>query len=138
MFDRCLYFSVNSLARLLNKKWALAFEPYDLSPAHGYLLRAVLAQPGITQKELTIELRLEKSTITRFVDALQKKDLVERKAGGKDSRLQNIYPTNKAIKIHSALDDVGDSLYQDMQTTLGEQELLALVKQLRESAKKLE
>ena len=73
MFDRCLYFNVNTLARLVNKKWTQAFVQYDLSPAHGYMLRAVLAQPGISQKQLANELKLAKSTITRFVDALQKK-----------------------------------------------------------------
>ena len=138
MFDRCLYFNVNSLARLLNKKWALAFEQFDLSPSHGYMLRVVLAEPGITQKQLAIELILEKSTITRFVDSLQKKGLVTRKAGDFDSREQNIHPTKNAQEIHSSLDEVGDDLYQEMISTIGKTKLVTLVSQLRESAKKLE
>jgi hypothetical protein len=40
MFDRCLYFNVNALARVVNKKWAEGFEQFDLSPAHGYMLRS--------------------------------------------------------------------------------------------------
>lgn len=137
MFDRCLYFNVNALTRLVNKKWADAFESFDLSPAHGYMLRVVLSKPGITQKEIAIELRLEKSTITRFVDALQKKKLVSRKTGGVDGREQNIYPTAKAKKIHVSLDEMGENLYQTMVSTIGKKQLTTLVRQLRESARKM-
>jgi len=138
MFDRCLYFNVNALARLVNKKWEQAFAVFDLSPAHGYMLRAVLSRPGMTPKELAAELRLEKSTITRFVDALQKKGLVVRKkSAGIDGREQNIYPTAKAKKIHVALEDLGESLYQTMVSGIGKKQLTTLVGQVRESAKKI-
>jgi len=137
MFDRCLYFNINALTRLVNKKWEDAFDAFDLSPAHGYMLRVVLSKPGITQKELAAELRLEKSTITRFVDALQKKDLVSRKAGGVDGREQNIHPTKKAKKIHASLEELGESLYQAMVSTIGKEQMTTLVSKLRESALKM-
>jgi len=137
MFDRCLYFNINALTRLVNKKWVEAFEAFDLSPAHGYMLRVVLSKPGITQKELSAELRLEKSTITRFVDALQKKDLVSRKTGGLDGREQNIHPTRKAKKIQAPLEELGDRLYQTMVSTIGKEKLTTLVSQLQESARKM-
>ncbi len=138
MFDRCLYFNINALARLVNKKWAQAFDAFDLSPAHGYMLRVVLSRPGITPKELTTELRLEKSTISRFIDSMQKKGLVTRKKStGIDGREQNIYPTGKANKIHAALEDLGESLYQTMVSSVGKKQLTMLVGQLRESAKKI-
>ncbi len=137
MFDRCLYFNINALTRLVNKKWTEAFMKFDLSPAHGYMLRVVLSKPGITQKELTSELRLEKSTITRFVDALQKKGLVTREAGGADGREQNFHPTAKAKKLHSALEELGETLYQSMVTSMGKENLTSLVSQLREGANKI-
>ncbi len=138
MFDRCLYFNVNALARLVNKKWAEAFDTFDLSPAHGYMLRVVLSRPGITPKELATELRLEKSTISRFIDSMQKKGLVTRKKPVNiDGREQNIYPTEKANKIHTSLENLGESLYQTMVSGIGKKQLETLVSQLRESTKKL-
>jgi DNA-binding MarR family transcriptional regulator len=138
MFDRCLYFNVNALARVVNKKWAEGFEQFDLSPAHGYMLRAVLANPGVNQKELATSLKLEKSTITRFVDALQKKKLVIRKkSDGTDGREQNIYPTSKATKIYEDLEDLGNDLYKSMVSSFGKEKLTALVAQLREGAKNI-
>ncbi|MFC1536458.1 MarR family winged helix-turn-helix transcriptional regulator [Pseudomonadota bacterium] len=138
MFDRCLYFNINTLTRLVNKKWDEAFNEFDLSPAHGYLLRVVLAEPGISQKNLATELRLEKSTITRFVDALVVKGLVTRsKNATTDGRTQNIYPTPDATKIHDSLEALGAKLYQTMVSTIGKQKLELLVQQLRESTKKI-
>lgn len=139
MFDRCLYFNVNALARVVNKKWAQAFAHYDLSPSHGYMLRAVLAQPGISQKQLANELRLEKSTITRFVDALQKKGLVVRKKNSaEDARELSIYATERAKAIHLELEGLGEELYETMIANIGEENLKLLVSKLRESTKKIE
>lgn len=139
MFDRCLYFNVNALARVVNKKWAKEFEQYNLSPAHGYMLRVVLSNPGISQKQLADELRLEKSTITRFVDSLQKKRFVVRKRGNtEDARELSIYPTEQAKKIHAKLEDLGDTLYQTMVSQVGTENLELLVGGLRKAAKKIE
>ncbi len=138
MFDRCLYFNVNALARVVNKKWAKAFEQYNLSPAHGYMLRTVLSNPGILQWQLAYELRLEKSTITRFVDALQKKGfIVRKKVTSGDAREQSIFATGKGKKIQKKLEDLGENLYQTMVSEIGEENLKLLVGQLRESTKKI-
>lgn len=111
MFDRCLYFNVNALARVVNKKWAEAFEQCNLSPAYGYMLRVVLSNPGISQKQPAEELRLEKSTITRFIDALQKKGFVVRRTGStEDARESSIYATEQATAIHAEWEESGDSL----------------------------
>ncbi|MCF6299983.1 MAG: MarR family transcriptional regulator [Proteobacteria bacterium] len=137
MFERCLYFNVNALARIVNKQWNKAFAEFDLSPSHGYLLRVVLAEPSITQKNLAKELKLEKSTITRFVDTLQRKELIIRKKISNDGREHHIYPTNKALKIQSVLESKGNELYQKMVSTIGQEQLTSLVGQLRQNAKKL-
>ena len=139
MFDRCLYFNVNALARVVNKIWSEAFAEFELSPAHAYMLRLVLAQPGIAQKDLAAELRLEKSTVTRFVDGLQDKGLVQRKKGAAaDSRAQHVHPTAKARKLREALEATGDGLYQTMVAAIGKDRLARLVGELRETAKKLD
>jgi len=139
MFDRCLFFNVNALSRVVNKQWAKAFEQYDLSPAHGYMLRAVLSNPGISQKQLAEELRLEKSTITRFVDVLQKKGFVVRKkSNNDDARELSIYATEQAKAIHIELEELGNSLYQTMVSKIGAENLKLLVGELRKSTKKIE
>ena len=132
MFERCLYFNVNALARAVNRKWEAAFAEFELSPAHAYLLRLCLSSPGLTPKQLAQELKLEKSTITRFINALVNKDLLQRKnSDSGDAREQAIFATKKSEKIAAELERQGEKLYQEMLKTVGKQELTSLVKNLR-------
>jgi DNA-binding MarR family transcriptional regulator len=138
MFERCLYFNVNALARAANRIWDDAFKELGLSPAHAYLLRLVLASPGICHKAIASELRLEKSTITRFVDVLQEKGLVTRsRHGAEDNREQRVFPSEKAKDMQDALEATGAVLYESIRSRLGDAETKALVAQLREAARLL-
>ena len=79
MFERCLYFNINALTRAVNRIWGQAFDEFGLSPSHAYMLRLVLSNPGLSPKQISSELKLDKSTITRFLDAMEKKGFVQRK-----------------------------------------------------------
>ncbi len=134
MFERCLYFNANTLSRTVNRIWIKSFEPFDLSPAHAYLLRLVLANPGVSQKEAGELLTLEKSTITRFVTALTKKGYIYReKSSLADMRQQTLFPTKKAKKIEERLNDAGNNLYNQMLKNIGKEKLTELVKNMRET-----
>jgi len=134
MFERCLYFNINALTRAVNRIWDEAFAEFDLSPSHAYLLRLTLSDPGLTPKQIGLELKLEKSTITRFLDALEKKGFIKRKQSlSDDAREQGIYPTKKSEKIALRLEEKGDALYQKMIKSIGKSELTSLVSQLRKT-----
>lgn len=138
MFERCLYFNINALTRAVNRIWDDAFAEFDLSPAHAYLLRLVLSSPGLTPKQISLELKLEKSTVSRFLDALEKKGFINRKKGiSNDAREQGIYPTRKAEKIAVKLEEKGSALYQKMVTSLGKTRLSSLVSELRDTETKM-
>ncbi len=136
MFDRCLYFNINHLAWVVNRKWDQSFKKFGLSSSHAYLLRVVLARPGITQKEIGEILMLDKSTITRFINALDNKGLITRNSST-DAREQRIMPTEKALFIHNALEQTGLALYTEMQQKIGKDDLQQLVSLAQSSSKKL-
>ncbi len=135
MFERCLYFNVNALARKVNAIWDQAFAEFELSPAHAYLLRLVLESPGITQTRIAEELRLEKSTVTRFIDALEHRRLLKRSRSGRETMVN---PTAQARKIQSRLNQTGEQLYQRMLANVGKTELAELVTGLRKTGRQLE
>lgn len=136
MFERCLYFNVNALARKINRIWEEAYRDLGLSPSHAYTLRVILASPGISHKELATALQLEKSTISRFVDGLQKKGLVQRmRIGGNDRREMSLLPTVAAEQLHDKLEATGERLYQQMLGSPGALSLPELVRDLRKAAK---
>lgn len=131
MFEECLYFNSNALARTVSRIWAEAYKPFDLSPPHAFLLRVVLAKPGLMPRELAKELSLSRSTVTRFLDSLEKRSLLVRKTTAQDGREVQIYPTEAAITIHQELDQTGENLSKLMGEIIGKDDINQTVINLR-------
>lgn len=137
MFEKCIYFNTNALARQINKIWDEAFKPFGLSPAHAYVLRVALDQPGISMKQLAEELELAPSTVTRFVDSLINKGFLTRVADDNDKRGTKVFPSQKAKKIHSKLEKTGQALYANMNEIIGEKTFSKLVTEMRETRRQI-
>lgn len=131
MFERDLFFNINALARAVNRVWEEAFKEVDLSPAHGYLLRVVLKQPGITQKKIAQELDLAPSTVTRFIDALCERRFIKRQPGEVDARETVIFPTAAGNKLNQKLENISNQAFQNMRKQLGAGDYDKLVKDIR-------
>jgi DNA-binding MarR family transcriptional regulator len=138
MFDRCLYFNTNHLSRVVNKIWKDAYDELDLAPAHAYLLRLILKKPGLVQKEVSLELHLEKSTITRSIDKMVADGYLIRKASSENNQKEQcIFALPKAKKIEKRLNEIGDELYANLQTKISKDDLTTLVALERLTSKKL-
>ena len=122
MFDHCLYFNTTALARRLEREWVEAFASFELSPPQAFMLRVVLAKPGLLQRELAAELAIARPTATRALDHLQAKGLVERSGRDGDARETSIHPTSKAIALHMALNAASASVTNKLKTMLGSAE----------------
>jgi DNA-binding MarR family transcriptional regulator len=103
-----------------------------------FLLRLVLANPGMFPRELAEELNLTRSTITRFLDSLEKQNLLVRQTIGSDGREVQIFPTQKAEKIQTQLNDTGKELTKLMKDILGKEELSEIVLTLRQIKKSID
>ena len=133
MFERCLYFNLNTLTREVNRLWDDAFSKIGLSPSHAYLMRAVFNAPGITQKNLADELKLSPSTVTRFIDTLAARGLLERTHHGDDGRESAIYPAKEGNKIKNELENVAKDLARQVRAIINEVDVDELVVRLREA-----
>lgn len=138
MFEECLYFNSNALARTVTRIWTEAYKSFDLSPPHAFLLRVVLAKPGLMPRELAAELTLSRSTVTRFLDSLEKRGLLVRKMTAQDGREVQIFPTKSAQSIHDELDQTGEKLSRLMHELIGRQEVSDAITNLRKFQKILE
>lgn len=138
MFEECLYFNSNALARAVTKLWTEAYKPFDLSPPHAFLLRAVLAQPGLQPKQLADELNLSRSTVTRFLDSLEARGLLQRTAGSADAREWQVHPTPEAQAMHAELDATGARLTTQMRRLFGKAVVGDTVATLRQMQQKID
>lgn len=127
LFERCIYFNTTALARKLNSRWEIAFSKFNLPPSHGYLLRLVLEKPSLSQQSIAAELRLDKSTVTRFVTKLEQTGLLKRIDSETDQREKFIIPTKKALSIHEELERLGEELYTSVCQAVGKTNLKSFV-----------
>lgn len=134
-FDNCLYFTVNKLSRAITKMAEDSFKLTGLSPTHAFLMMLVIDKPGIAQSELADALHLKPSTITRFVDKLVEKGLIERKTEGKRSLN---FPTENGEAILKDIKEGWKILFRSYSDILGEDEGKALNKLINEAGNKLE
>jgi len=131
VFDHCLYFNTTALARRLEREWAAAFKPFDLSPPQGFMLRAILATPGVPQRKLAATLAIARPTATRALDQLSEKGFVKRGTSAGDGREVFIFPTAKASEIQVRLNEAGARVTHRLKRFLGEEMFKETVEKVR-------
>lgn len=138
MFEECLYFNSNALARTVTRIWTEAYKPFGLSPPHAFFIKVVLAKPGVLPRELAEQLNLSRSTVTRFLDSLENKGFITRKTTGNDGREIQIFPTLQAKKLEEKLAKTRDLLTKQMQETIGDDVMANAVTNFREIRETIE
>jgi DNA-binding MarR family transcriptional regulator len=131
MFDHCMYFNTTALARQLEREWAAAFAPFALTPPQAFLLRAVLDQPGMAQRELAEQMAVARPTATRALDGLAARELIERRVSDSDGREFQIYPTAAAQAIRQGLNEASGKVTKKLKKLLGEEAFAETVSQVR-------
>jgi len=131
MFEHCLYFNTTALARALEREWTKAFSPFGLTPPQAFMLRVVLARPGLLQNELAKELAISRPTATRSLDGLQKLGLIERRSTESDGREYAIYPTAEAQDIKDGLNAASAAVTKRFKAELGREEFEETVAKMR-------
>ena len=132
----CPYFTSASFARVVEQ---IAEEECQLgntglSHAYVYLIALVNDNKGISPSELAQKLNLAPSTITRMIDKLVAKGILERKTEGKNSMT---YPTDKSIEMQKHIVATFQLLYKRITDVLGKKESYKLIKMIDEATAKL-
>ncbi|OGU35663.1 MAG: MarR family transcriptional regulator [Ignavibacteria bacterium GWB2_35_6b] len=135
ILNNCLYFSVNTLSRVMTKLAEEAFAQTGLSPSHAFLLMSVNENPGISPNELAKKLQIAPSTVTRFVDVLEKKGLVFRESDGKSSKIIN---TEKGKNLQPLIKSSWNKLHDLYSEKLGERLSGVLNDLINEASHKLD
>lgn len=134
ILNNCLYFSANSLSRIMTRLADEAFGPTGLSPSHAFLLMIINENPGIGPNELSKKLQIAPSTVTRFADVLEKKGMIYRESEGKVSKIFN---TEKGKNLQENIKSCWGNLYNLYSEKLGDRLSGVLNDLINESARKL-
>jgi DNA-binding MarR family transcriptional regulator len=112
-----IFFLTSAFARKLGKQADELFEAVGLSSSHALLLHLVHKNPDIQPGQLAKMLHLKPSTITRLVQKLERRGLVEKQSAG---RATNIVCTNEGRNIADDIQQKWERLIQQKREQLGE------------------
>lgn len=91
-----IYLSANTLARQISTLADKRIKPFGISTSYAFLLVTIADSPGIGQKELSDQLNLAPSTLTRFFDKLVSKGYLERGKKGREV-IPELTPAGKSL-----------------------------------------
>jgi DNA-binding MarR family transcriptional regulator len=134
-FENCLYFTVSALQREIAQMADRAFAKIGMSASHAFLMILVIEKPGISQKELAESLHLASSTVSRFVDSLVVRGLLEKTHEGK---IAHVSPTPQGKAILDSIHASWKELYLAYSDRLGKSDAVAVTKATYSAVSKLQ
>lgn len=107
-----------------------------LTPEQFLLLDLLWNQGPMSQQQLADQMQKDKNSVTKLIDAIERKGLVVRRQNPSDRRSNTIVPTEKAEAMKVYAKEKGISILDEMLTGIEEQELrnfLATLKKLSDN-----
>jgi DNA-binding MarR family transcriptional regulator len=112
-----IFFLTSAFARKLGNQADKLLETVGLSSSHALLLHLVNKNPGIQPSQLAKMLHLKASTITRLVQKLERRELVEKQSEG---RATKIVCTSEGQTTAKNIEQKWERLIQQVREVLGE------------------
>ena len=131
----CLYHSANALSRVMTKISDEEFSITGLGSSYAFLLMTVNEKQGIQPKELSEQMQLTPSTVTRLIEKLEYKGYLKRESVGRST---NVFSTPRGIELQPKLKEVWRILYQRYTAILGKLEADTLTENIFSATVKLE
>jgi DNA-binding MarR family transcriptional regulator len=129
-FDRNFGFIIGDISRLARKEFDRRVRQMRLTRAQWMFLCHLARQPGCTQSELAESLQMERISVSRQANRLEKAGWIERRDDQQDARAYHLYLTGKAERLALRLEDVAAQLREEYFTGLPRPRREALINDL--------
>ena len=117
---RSVGFSLSSLGYAVARRFRETLKPLELEPREFALLRAVRAAEGQSQRALAERLQVPPSRMVAFVDALEGRGLMERRADPADRRTRALHLTSAGANTLQQAFAVALAFERDLCTDLAD------------------
>lgn len=112
---------ITKIARTVNQVTVRAMKETGIGTGEYDLIHTVRHHPGISQKDVSERLNMDKGAVARRVASLESKGYLVRKTSPEDGRVQMLYATEKAENLRHSKAAVETVFYQwlleDMNST---------------------
>lgn len=87
------------------------------------VLFKVVKNPGITQKEISALLNINKGTTTRAIQKLKDMDMVRIEKDPKDNRNHFVYPTEKGQELKKEIEEISNTWIEKILDGISKEEI---------------
>lgn len=101
----------------------LRIEDVPLTPEQFMLIDLLWNQGSMTQQQLADQMHKDKNSVTKLVDAIEKKGFVVREQSLKDRRANTLVLTEKALQLKDSAKRKGISILDNILEGISEEEL---------------
>ena len=126
MSQECVARRLRQVNRTITRLYDEALRPYGLTVNQLNILAVVISEKQIQPSQLAQALGMEKSTVSRTIDRMVKKNWIA-VSSGKDSRTQRLSATSKGRQLLLAVTPIWDNLQQGVLTANSDQTILQML-----------
>lgn len=116
---------ITKIAREVNKLVIRTMKEDEIGSGEMELIHLVRHNPGISQKEISQQLNMDKGAVSRRTANLEEKGYLVRKKNPEDGRSRLLSATEKAEKLKNSKAEVESVFYEWLQEGLAPEELAA-------------
>ena len=129
-FTNTVHQLVNQIAKNNQVYEKACVDFFGVTSSQGGTILALPISNNLKMNELSTAMGVDSSTMTRMIDQLVDKGLVNRQAGEKDRRLVHIGLTTTGKKLHKELAGALQKFYQDSLDRIPEGERETIIKSM--------
>ncbi len=111
--DEYIGFMISDVARLMRTAFDRRVRKLGLTRAQWMVLTRLHRNAGASQSELADMMEVEKATAGRLIDRLEAKGWVQRRVHKADRRINRIYLTPEAERIHKRIWKIAEATVAD-------------------------
>ncbi len=131
----CLFFTANSLARDITRMGEEEFAGIGMTPSYAFLITLAVDTPGVSQKAISTKMNMAPSTVSRFIDVLEKRGVLMKEVQG---RTTFIHPTEKGVQFHGEIQKAWKNLHERYSKVLGRENGDELTRLCLEASRKMQ
>ncbi len=124
--DEYIGFLISDAARLMRTAFDRRVRKLGLTRAQWMVLTRLHRNAGASQSELADMMEVEKATAGRLIDRLEAKGWVERRVQKGDRRVNRIYLTAEAERVHKRIWKIAEATVDDALADLSSGEAVQL------------
>ena len=137
MRDRALEFLICDCAMHWRKRYTTHTAHLKLIGLERRIILILQDQPNISQVTLAEAIEQEPQTLTRVLDRLEEKNLIQKTPGKKDRRAKYLSLTTKGKKLYQKIMGIADTLRPTILAEISSKEISQLSKTLEKIKRNL-